>query len=149
MTADDATRTQGAGTPLWMAAEVLDGRHGKAKYGLAVDVYSFGIVMWEVHSRKLPYTDVVVKNHFDLSKMIAGRRRPAFPKGLPPPLGWYASLMRKCWAMAATAWPTFKVALATFNKNSEAAKEQARPLAAPEAGVVALAEDERGDACAV
>ena len=135
--AADATRTLGAGTPLWMAPEVLDGRHGKATYGPAVDVYSFGIVMWEVHSRKLPFTDVVVKNHFDLSKMIAGGRRPAFPEGLPPPPGWYASLMRKCWATAAAARPTFQTALAIFNKNCQAAKEQALPLAAQTAAAEA------------
>lgn len=37
---------QGAGTPLWMAPEVHDGKHGIAHYGPKIDVYSYGIVMY-------------------------------------------------------------------------------------------------------
>ena len=73
------------GSVFWTAPEVLDGQYGKAKYGPPADVYSFGIVLWEVHARRLPFTDVVVKNHFQLTALIAEGRRPVLPPGTPAP----------------------------------------------------------------
>jgi len=40
------------GTPQWLAPEVADGE----PYTKAADVYSFGIVLWEIGSRRLPYS---------------------------------------------------------------------------------------------
>lgn len=40
------------GTPQWLAPEVTDGE----PYSKAADVYSFGIVLWEIGSRRLPYS---------------------------------------------------------------------------------------------
>ena len=41
------------GTPQWMAPEVLE----NARYNGAVDIYSFGIVLCEITSRVLPFSD--------------------------------------------------------------------------------------------
>lgn len=41
------------GTLLWSAPEVLEGQ----SYDLSADVYSFGIVLWEIWSRQLPFED--------------------------------------------------------------------------------------------
>ena len=45
------------GTPMWMAPEVLRGVHGLAQYGPLVDVYGFGIVMYEIATGQMPYHD--------------------------------------------------------------------------------------------
>ncbi|OQR82129.1 kinase [Thraustotheca clavata] len=44
------------GTPRWMAPEVLS---GNSEYTEKVDVFSFGIVLWEMCTRAIPYDDVV------------------------------------------------------------------------------------------
>ena len=46
----DSTMTS-TGTPLWAAPELLGGLH----YGVDVDTYSLGIVMYEITERKTPY----------------------------------------------------------------------------------------------
>jgi serine/threonine protein kinase len=42
--------TMGIGTYLWMAPEVVNHQN----YTLAADVFSFGMVLWELFCRKLP-----------------------------------------------------------------------------------------------
>ena len=44
--------TKGIGTLLWMAPEIME---GSAMYGQPADVYSFGIVLWEITTRSLPW----------------------------------------------------------------------------------------------
>ena len=39
------------GSPLWTAPEILNGK----RYSENVDTYSFGVVMFEVAARQLPY----------------------------------------------------------------------------------------------
>ena len=112
--AGSMTRTLGAGTPLWMAPEVLDGKHGKAKYGPSADVYSFGIVLWEISERKDPYEGVEFKSNFAMMQQIADGRRPDFSSGADEAPAWYRSLAVKCWAGAPAARPGFPVVLSTF-----------------------------------
>ena len=40
-----ATMTKGVGTPLWMAPELF---LGGTKHGPEVDLYSFGVILWEL-----------------------------------------------------------------------------------------------------
>lgn len=51
----DMTMTRGVGTVLWMAPELFVGR---TKYGPKVDVYSFGVILWELATRENPWSDV-------------------------------------------------------------------------------------------
>lgn len=50
----DRTMTAGVGTSLWMAPEVMTGE----KYDDKADVFSFGVVLSELDSHTLPYTQV-------------------------------------------------------------------------------------------
>lgn len=63
------------------------------KYGLKADVYSFGIIMWELCARSLPYQDM---NPLLVLSSIAQGARPSFPPQntscleclMPILLGW-------------------------------------------------------------
>ena len=44
------------GTPNWMAPEILRGE----KYDEASDVFSFGMVIWEILTEKIPYNDLSI-----------------------------------------------------------------------------------------
>lgn len=61
----DTTVTAGVGTSLWMAPEVMFGE----KYDVAADMFSFGVLLSESDTQKLPYSHVKDKNN-------AERKRP-------------------------------------------------------------------------
>ncbi|KAJ4968606.1 hypothetical protein NE237_015307 [Protea cynaroides] len=43
------------GTPRWMAPEVLRGMHNQKKYGLEVDIWSYGCLLLELLTLQVPY----------------------------------------------------------------------------------------------
>jgi LRR receptor-like serine/threonine-protein kinase FLS2 len=95
-------RTKGVGTPLWMAPEMIAGK----KYDAKVDVYSYGIVMWEIASQLLPWEDVQGKFFLAaLLSSIESGRRPAvdstWPRG-------YCAVMERCWQLAPIDRPDFE-----------------------------------------
>ena len=95
-------RTKGIGTPLWMAPEILS---GSSAYGASADVFSFGIVMWEIASRQEPWADLKGSFIMDLllENLKAGRRpkiEESWPRG-------YTELMEDCWSTDPSARPTF------------------------------------------
>ncbi len=95
-------RTKGVGTPLWMAPEMLAWK----KYDAKVDVYSFGIVMWEIASQRLPWEDV--QGTFLLATLLAtieSGRRPATSEGWPR---GYCAVMEQCWQLAPSDRPDFE-----------------------------------------
>jgi serine/threonine protein kinase len=47
----DADNHGKIGTPHWMAPEILRGE----KYSSAADVYSFGVILWEMMTLDIPY----------------------------------------------------------------------------------------------
>lgn len=86
------------GTPCWTAPEVLRNQ----KYSVKADVYSFGIVMWEVCTRMDPYTGVAP---FQVVVQVAtSGLRP----GIPPfcPQAWL-ELMTECWSENPERRPSF------------------------------------------
>lgn len=85
---DDSKTMTMCGTPLWSSPEVL--RH--ARYTEKADVYSYGIVLWEVLERQFPYEDL---GTFEVVIKVSQQMfRPQIPTDCPPR---YATLMRKCW----------------------------------------------------
>ena len=102
-----------AGTLLWQAPEVQE-RH--AAYTAAADVYSYGVVLWEVLTRAVPYTT----NKFDdppsavvLERLIIGGLRPT----IPAQSGWaVGDLIERCWDRDAARRPTFFVIVETLQQ---------------------------------
>ncbi len=88
-----------AGTYQWMAPEMMEGR----PYNEKVDVYSFGIVLWELCSKRLPFTEF--PNEVALSRAVVDRGvRPPIPRDTPRSL---AELMVRCWQPDHRRRPSF------------------------------------------
>ncbi|XP_065845603.1 dual specificity protein kinase shkA-like [Oscarella lobularis] len=92
------------GTSLWKAPELLM----QQAYGASVDIYSFGIVMWEIFSRRKPYDDRRLPQHLNsLVELICekGMRPTVTSSEWPREI---IELMRMCWQREPTLRPTFR-----------------------------------------
>eukprot|EP00727_Mastigamoeba_balamuthi_P010947 m51a1_g6475 putative adenylate guanylate cyclase (2810) ;mRNA; f:78846-93655 len=77
------------GTILWTAPEVLDG----AACTPQSDVYSFGIIAWEIITREVPYDDC--NPHTVAMRVVKEGLRPSLECGqFPSPI---ADLIAQCW----------------------------------------------------
>jgi len=88
------------GTPYWMAPELL---RGKSSATAQSDVYSFGIILYEVYSRKDPYEG---ENYHDVISMVADPhvvKRPPVPPSCPKSV---ADMMKNCLKMSPSFRPT-------------------------------------------
>lgn len=86
------------GTYRWMAPEMI--RH--KPYGRKVDVYSFGLILWEMVSGSIPYEDMtpIQAAYAVVNKNL----RPAFPKSCPPAM---RALIEQCWSLQPEKRPEF------------------------------------------
>ncbi|KAI4311294.1 hypothetical protein MLD38_036199 [Melastoma candidum] len=50
------------GTPRWLAPEVLKSMHEQSQYGLEVDIWSYGCLLFELLTLQVPYQEVPVWN---------------------------------------------------------------------------------------
>ncbi|KAG6946196.1 hypothetical protein JG688_00016177 [Phytophthora aleatoria] len=82
----DLTMTAGVGTPYWTAPEILEGK----RYTEQADIYSFGVVLTELDTSKIPYSDAATEHGGKpkpfqiLQDVMAGKLRPTFSKDCPP-----------------------------------------------------------------
>jgi serine/threonine protein kinase len=101
--------TQGVGTPLWMAPEVFTGR--VTSYDPPVDVYSFGIILWELATRERPWSELDGLDYFEFKSALADAllsgRRPQLPDGFDSEHPAFSSLMRSAWATDPADRPAF------------------------------------------
>eukprot|EP00040_Diaphanoeca_grandis_P037276 m.241994 g.241994 ORF g.241994 m.241994 type:complete len:462 (-) comp33785_c4_seq12:709-2094(-) len=110
------TLTKGIGSLLWMAPEVLRGEKIAADVGFAVDIYSFGILMWEIWARARPWDNLEgegIEFSSKLERVVNDGQRPELPLDcvdIDAPVG-YAPLMKMCWTTAASERPSFVVTL--------------------------------------
>ncbi|KAL7518512.1 hypothetical protein ACHAWX_003330 [Stephanocyclus meneghinianus] len=92
------------GTPFWMSPELLRGDCGNTT---ASDVYSFGIILFEVYSRKDPYYNEVNDVKTVLLQVCDPNinKRPPVPPACPDTIG---VIMRECLDGDPTVRPTFE-----------------------------------------
>lgn len=87
--------SQASGTAAWMAPELCERK--TAKPTAASDVYSYGMVLWELASREVPFKDAQ-----DQQIMISWIRRGEQEKIPSDCDNEFAETIRKCWKPAAT-----------------------------------------------
>jgi len=91
--------TSKAGTAQWMAPEVLKSGRSDEKS----DVFSFGIVLWELYTHQAPYPKM--KSSIVVQKVLKEGLRPTIPKKCPESV---SKLMRDCWNEDPEKRPTFQ-----------------------------------------
>jgi serine/threonine protein kinase len=96
---DPTTLLPETGSYRWMAPEVI--RH--LPYDNLADVYSFGIFMWELSTREIPYADL---NAVQAAYLVAKEGlRPYMSLGINPRT---KALMSRCWHAESSVRPTFE-----------------------------------------
>ncbi|KAF0696446.1 Aste57867_12797 [Aphanomyces stellatus] len=92
----EATMTSGVGTFRWMAPEVIQ----DSIYTLSVDIYSFGVLLSELTTHKLPYANVQhdgepISDARIMLEVASGALCPTFAKTDPE---WLVRLAHQCLA---------------------------------------------------
>eukprot|EP00644_Phytophthora_capsici_P000218 jgi/Phyca11/100027/e_gw1.4.960.1 len=85
------------GTFQWMAPEVLTSQ----KYSISADIYSFGVIVWEICEGSAPFKDLTPAQ-IPLA-VVQERRRPIISPKTPLPL---RDLIQRCWQHEPTHRPT-------------------------------------------
>ncbi|KAG9157508.1 hypothetical protein Leryth_010339 [Lithospermum erythrorhizon] len=88
------------GTLPWLAPELLNG--SSSLVSEKVDVYSFGIVLWELLTGEEPYADL----HYGtiIGGIVSNTLRPPIPESCDPD---WRSLMERCWSSEPPERPNF------------------------------------------
>jgi len=98
-----------ASNPRWLAPEILAG----LPYTVAADVYSFGVIMWELLTWEVPWSQ---QNTWQVHAMVTVEKlRPDLPGNIGGTPGGtfggisdYLSLMSDCWAQSPEDRPDFE-----------------------------------------
>eukprot|EP01087_Luapelamoeba_hula_P007745 TRINITY_DN1900_c1_g1_i1.p1 TRINITY_DN1900_c1_g1~~TRINITY_DN1900_c1_g1_i1.p1 ORF type:complete len:1690 (-),score=189.26 TRINITY_DN1900_c1_g1_i1:61-5130(-) len=106
---DNATMTR-CGSPSWTAPEVITGQ----KYTEKADVYSFGIILWEILSRQQPYKGL---NYMNVGLEVVRGTRPKMPSNSPKR---FARLITRCWRGDPDRRPAMEKVVAFFDKEEAA-----------------------------
>ena len=96
--------------PYWTAPEVQKNE----QYTEKCDVYSYGIILWELLTRKEVFGEV--RWISEVEKMVQRGDRPEIPAECPRP---YEVLVQKCWSGTASERPSFSQITALLSKISD------------------------------
>jgi len=96
------TMTTGTGTVAYMAPEMFrDLKKDTGNYSQAVDIFAFGVILWEAVELDRAWKDVAWTSRI-IDKVLAGERLPvrstwSASGALSRPPAGYLDLMRACW----------------------------------------------------
>eukprot|EP00727_Mastigamoeba_balamuthi_P003002 m51a1_g127 putative protein kinase domain containing protein (967) ;mRNA; r:427336-430596 len=110
--------TVGIGTPLFMAPEILM----RASYNNKVDVYAFGILMWQMAAGEVSWPNVSL---FELPDLVIKGIRPTIPEACPAS---YKLIITGCWDQKPENRPEFFQLLAKLGHcKKDTKKERVMP----------------------
>ncbi|XP_077343367.1 mitogen-activated protein kinase kinase kinase 7 isoform X4 [Lithobates pipiens] len=92
--------TNNKGSAAWMAPEVFEG----SNYSEKCDVFSWGIILWEVITRRKPF-DEIGGPAFRIMWAVHNGTRPPLIKNLPKSI---ESLMTRCWSKDPSQRPSME-----------------------------------------
>jgi len=107
-TGSDGTMTGFMGTSSYMSPEMIQG----TRYSEKVDVYSFGILLWELYTHKIPFKAM---HPLQVAHKVLQGLRPTIPDKCPPEL---VKLLESCWHAEPAARPNFKDIIQILNSFS-------------------------------
>mmetsp|Transcript_1152 Transcript_1152/g.2781 ORF Transcript_1152/g.2781 Transcript_1152/m.2781 type:complete len:220 (+) Transcript_1152:1061-1720(+) len=110
-----ATNTVGTlGTPAWSAPEVLLGQASSTGAAFMADAYSFGVIVWEIHSGQLPWAGMPPLQV--AITVTQERRQLEIPPGCPPEI---KALLAACFEHDPALRPTMEEVEADFPEQDE------------------------------
>jgi len=102
------------GTIAWMAPEVMTN-----DYGFKADVFSFGMVMYELLTCRAPWSGTNKKFMLQIETAVnAGERPPIEEEDLIDAPVEFVELMKRCWQNDPKVRPTFEEALSELQRMS-------------------------------
>ncbi|OQS00473.1 protein kinase [Achlya hypogyna] len=111
------TMTVGVGTYRWMAPEVLS----ENQYTVAADIYSLGMVLSELNTHRIPYSDMKSRTGQPLvdtaiiSMVVNGAIQPTLAPDVAP---WMAELIMRCIATEAALRPSAQDVVAILRQHT-------------------------------
>jgi len=107
MCTDDKTSMDGCGTVQWMAPEVFKNimRPSSSPYNKQIDVYSYGILAWEIFHCRTPYMETGLNQMEIGQEVLSNNIRPRLGRACPGPI---QQIITKCWDTDPRVRPSFK-----------------------------------------
>ena len=96
-------KTAEVGTLRWMAPEVMTHQ----PYSYSADVYSFGIILWELLTKDVPWRTLHIDGRLPplaMFQALQAQKRPIIPSGTPKRI---RKLVTACWHPDPESRPTF------------------------------------------
>ena len=96
---DGSPMTQMAGTPMWMAPEIINGKD----YTLSADIFSFGMLLYEMNTFNKPFE---MKKGTEIIEDIKNGNRPTIPNNIDKNM---RKLIQQCWDEEPSNRPPFVI----------------------------------------
>ncbi|CAG8532262.1 10152_t:CDS:2 [Paraglomus occultum] len=97
----------------WLCPEKV--REGTLPYSKSADVYSFGMLMWEISSHDVPFSEKNINEVYASIKNSDERNAPR-PPIVPGTPGKYAKIMQRCWRQIPGDRPTMQSVVRKLEK---------------------------------
>jgi Ca2+-binding EF-hand superfamily protein len=113
MCTDAIPSTDVCGTPQWMAPEVLGNMFGREiHYDGRCDVYSYGILLWEIFHCNIPYAETGMDQMQIADAVLNSNIRPSVSRSCPQPV---QGIIMQCWAKSPDQRPSFSEVVDKLN----------------------------------